>query len=61
MGSFFSTDFFGLEPREVQQLQAETGFTRGNIKRLFHRFQHLDKDGKGYLTKQDLMSIPEVS
>jgi len=60
MGSFFSSEYFGLDPREVEQLQMETGFSNRNIRRLFERFQHLDKERKGFLTKQDFMSIPEV-
>jgi len=59
MGSILSSDC-GLDPLEAQQLQAETGFSKANIKRLHHRFDHLDKEKKGYLTKKDLMAIPEV-
>jgi len=60
MGSMFSSPV-SLSPEELRQLKAETGFTDDNIKRLYSRFQHLDKDRKGYLEKQDLMDIPEVS
>lgn len=59
MGSIFSNPV-DLTPEELTRLKAETGFTDDNIKRLFTRFQHLDKDGKGYLDKDDLMAIPEV-
>jgi len=61
MGSVFSFNDSGLEPNELLEVQAETGFSKGNIKRLLSRFKHLDKDSKGYLIKEDLLSIPEVT
>ena len=60
MGSVFSADL-GLSPEELQHLQAETGFSKSNIRRLHNRFNHLDKERKGYLEKKDMMTIPEVT
>jgi hypothetical protein len=59
MGSVFSSDV-GLSPEELLHLQAETGFSKANIQRLHNRFNHLDKEKKGYLVKKDMMTIPEV-
>jgi Ca2+-binding EF-hand superfamily protein len=59
MGSIFSNEI-GLSPEELEHLQTETGFSKSNIRRLYNRFQHLDKEKKGYLVRKDLMSIPEV-
>jgi Ca2+-binding EF-hand superfamily protein len=59
MGSVFSGDV-GLSPEDLQHLQSETGFSKANIRRLHHRFTHLDKEKKGYLVKKDMMTIPEV-
>jgi len=45
---------------DIQAISSETGFTHNQIKRLYGRFTSMDKDTKGYLTKQDLMLIPEL-
>jgi Ca2+-binding EF-hand superfamily protein len=45
---------------DIQAISSETGFTNNQIKRLYGRFTSMDKDTKGYLTKQDLMLIPEL-
>ena len=45
---------------ELRSIKKETGFTYSQVKRLFRRFHHLDKDGRGYLRKEDLMTIHEV-
>ena len=58
MGAFFSRD--DLEENFVKYLMQDTGFTRTQIHRLYIRFQHLDKDKKGYLVEQDLLRIPRV-
>ena len=60
MGSVFSSEL-GLSPEELQHLQAETGFSKSNIRRLYNRFNHLDKEKKGYMIKKDMMTIPEVN
>jgi len=45
---------------EMKKIKKETGFNSTQIKRLFRRFHALDKGGKGYLTKEDLMQVNEV-
>ncbi|KAL7669619.1 hypothetical protein ACOME3_010266 [Neoechinorhynchus agilis] len=37
------------------------GFSTRQINRLFQRFKHLDKRDRGLLSKEDLLSIPEVN
>lgn len=49
-----------LQKDEVQLISKETGFTPNQIKRLYNRFTSLDKDTTGYLSKQDLLRIPEL-
>ena len=45
----------------VNDLMQETGFNRSQIHKLYIRFQHLDKDKKGYLVREDLINVPQVS
>jgi Ca2+-binding EF-hand superfamily protein len=59
MGGLFSRD--RLAPELMKQLKVDTGFSPSQIHRLHIRFQHLDTECKGYLTKQDLMHIQQVS
>ncbi len=49
-----------LQKDEIQLISNETGFTPNQIKRLYNRFTSLDKDDTGYLSKQDLLRIPEL-
>ena len=35
--------------------------TKDQIDRLFKRFQKLDTDGSGGITKEELMEVPEIS
>lgn len=49
-----------LQKDEIQLIASETGFTPSQIKRLYNRFTSLDKDDTGYLSKQDLLRIPEL-
>ncbi len=49
-----------LQKDEVQLIAKETGFSPSQIKRLYNRFTSLDKDTTGYLSKQDLLRIPEL-
>ncbi len=46
---------------ELKSLKAQTGFNATQLQRLFRRFHHLDKEGKGFLTKDDLMHVHEVN
>jgi len=50
-----------LQPEDVQTIQDETGFTNQQIERLYSRFSSLDKSGKGHLTREDLLRIPELA
>ena len=59
MGGFWSKD--DLSADFVQELMDETGFNQKQIHRLYIRFRHLDKDKKGYLTKEDLLRLPQVN
>ena len=42
-------------------IQQETGFSKKEVSRLFERFQELDVEGKGFLSRRDLLAIPEIS
>ena len=44
-----------LSPLELERLKAETGFTNKHLRRLCIRFKHLDRCGKGYLDRDDLL------
>jgi len=59
MGGFWSKD--DLSADFVQELMDETGFNQKQIHRLYIRFRHLDKDKKGYLTKEDLLRLPQMN
>ncbi|XP_003385569.1 PREDICTED: calcineurin B homologous protein 1-like [Amphimedon queenslandica] len=50
-----------LTEEDYEQIRAETGFDNSQIRRLYSRFSHLDKRSKGYLTRQDLMLIPDLA
>ncbi|CAF0939235.1 unnamed protein product [Didymodactylos carnosus] len=51
-----------LEQDIVRDICEETGFTSKQVQRLYGRFKALEKQGvDGYLTRESLMSIPEVS
>lgn len=45
---------------EIETISKETGFSSGQVKRLYNRFTNLDKDNTGYLTKSSLGRIPEL-
>merc|ERR1719397_810850 len=50
-----------LNPVELQNIRDETGFTMGQISRLYDRFVKLDGGAKGYLDREDVLNIPELS
>ena len=41
-------------------LSTETGFTAKQLKRIYKRFTALDYFKRGYITVNDLMTIPDV-
>ncbi len=49
-----------VSAEEIKEVRKETGFTKTQVRRLFSRFHHLDKEGKGFLTRDDLMLVTEV-
>jgi len=59
MGNSRSTS--RLEEENLQMIEEETGFTSNQIERLWSRFTSLDKQQKGYLTREDFLRIPELA
>ncbi|CAD5230412.1 unnamed protein product [Bursaphelenchus xylophilus] len=50
-----------LDEEEIQGICASTGFNRNQLLRLHRRFVELDRDGNGYLTKDDMMRITKLN
>jgi len=50
-----------LQAEDLALIQHETGFTSHQIERLYSRYNSLDKAGKGYLTREDFLRIPELA
>ena len=50
-----------LQAEDITAIQSETGFTPNQIERLYSRFSSLDKQGKGYLNREDFLRIPELA
>jgi len=50
-----------LPDEDLRQIEEETGFTGNQIERLWSRFTSLDKQSKGYLTREDFLRIPELA
>jgi len=50
-----------LQEENIRQIEEETGFTANQIERLWSRFSSLDKQQKGYLTREDFLRIPELA
>lgn len=50
-----------LQDEEIKQISDETGFSPTQIEKLYSRFAHLDRSSCGSLSKNDLMSIPELA
>ena len=49
-----------LTSKDIQRLKEETDFNQKEIKKSHKKFGALDKDKKGYVSINDLVSIPEV-
>eukprot|EP00736_Rhodelphis_marinus_P000565 Rmarinus@m.28188 len=50
-----------LTSDDVGKLQDGTNFTEDEIKRIYKRFQKLDKNGNGVVSKDEFMEIPELA
>jgi len=50
-----------LQEENISQIESDTGFTANQIERLWSRFTSLDKQDKGYLTREDFLRIPELA
>lgn len=50
-----------LQDEEIKQISEETGFSSQQIVKLFSRFTQLDRSNCGTLSKNDLLSIPELA
>ena len=59
MGNWRSSE--ALSEELIVQIQNKTGFTAIQIEKLWNRFNVLDKDSKGYLTREDFLNISELS
>jgi len=59
MGNFRSS--LQLTEENIAQITEQTGFTSNQIQRLYSRFSSLDKQQKGYLTREDFLRIPELA
>ncbi|KAG6928211.1 calcineurin like EF-hand protein 2 [Chelydra serpentina] len=46
---------------ELEEIMQETGFSQASVVRLYDRFQALDKEQKGSLSKYDLQGIGELA
>ena len=60
MGGSSSKHDYHLSEEELNRVKEATGFNTAQVRRLFHRFQVLDVDGVGYLTKDELLRVQEV-
>ena len=56
-----SRSSFQLQPEVIEAIQEETGFNNNQIDRLYSRFSSLDKQDKGYLSREDFLRIPELA
>jgi len=50
-----------LQDEDLERIESETGFTANQIDRLYSRFSRLDKEGKGFLSREDFLRIPELA
>ena len=49
-----------LTTADINELE-ETGFQPGEIKKLYARFRKLDRKGRGFIRREDLLKIPELA
>jgi len=50
-----------LQAEDITTIQDETGFNQNQIERLYSRFSSLDKQDKGFLSREDFLRIPELA
>lgn len=50
-----------LGDAEIQQISEQTGFLPSQIEKLYTRFTHLNRSSDGFISRSDLMSIPELA
>ncbi|KYQ89227.1 protein phosphatase 2B [Tieghemostelium lacteum] len=50
-----------LSKESLDQMKDATNFSDGELKKLYRRFQMLDKDGSGTLTTDEFLSIPDLA
>jgi len=50
-----------LQAEDITAIQEETGFNQNQIERLYSRFSSLDKQDKGFLSREDFLRIPELA
>ncbi|PVD25876.1 hypothetical protein C0Q70_13540 [Pomacea canaliculata] len=50
-----------LQEEEIEEIKAETGFSKNQILRLYSRFTSLDKSNNGCLRREDFLRIPELA
>lgn len=58
MGASASLD---LRPEEVRELEDLTHYEPKEIKTLYKRFRRIDRSGRGTISVEDLLMIPEIS
>jgi len=56
-----SRSSLSLAPDDIAEISQDTGFTSSQIERLWSRFTSLDKQQKGFLTREDFLRIPELA
>jgi len=59
MGNYRSS--LQLQAEDITAIQEETGFNQNQIERLYSRFSSLDKQDKGFLSREDFLRIPELA
>ncbi|TPX56635.1 hypothetical protein PhCBS80983_g04381 [Powellomyces hirtus] len=50
-----------LQPEELEDLQSISTFSANQIKTLYSRFKHLDKDNSGSISIEEMTAIPELA
>eukprot|EP00002_Diphylleia_rotans_P040011 TRINITY_DN93_c0_g1_i10.p1 TRINITY_DN93_c0_g1~~TRINITY_DN93_c0_g1_i10.p1 ORF type:complete len:178 (-),score=48.97 TRINITY_DN93_c0_g1_i10:458-991(-) len=50
-----------LSPEELAEMQAISSFSQKDLKRLYKRFQKLDKDNSGTITTDEFLMVPELA